>query len=226
MKLSKVAKTPYLFNIVIDRIFSDLVIADGMPRSGSTRLAELIFIVLNYVSNKKVSHRWFFDIDFNCKRRDWTIVKIHSRPTIVFRFAKYSFYSYRNIYDAMISSHIFFGSELSLELADIYIEGYQHAKARESKMFSYEEIVESPDQLMCEIAEEIGFCLSRQECMALLDEESARISEDRANTYSQSLYHVNHRTHSETVSVGFPDSLKNDIQAKYRWWFEEVGYEI
>lgn len=210
---------------------SKLIIAAGMPRSGSTWLYNAIRLVL--VSSP------FIKDNFSCgwigdwrdiAKKEYMLVKVHEFENEMANEAEFIIYSYRDIRDAMASSLRKFGKIPSIEYADHLILMHEKWINVANTIISYDNILTEKLNIISELAHLFGVHLANPSTIVKDIETLSYESNGTRNHiyHNVNLFHKNHITNGRPGSwVDYLDAdLASKIEISHRKWFEKYGFSI
>jgi hypothetical protein len=206
-------------------VLKKIYLSGGMIRSGSTLLYNIARIILLEKYKYKISCGWVDDFD-KLKKNKIYLIKTHSIGIKELLFSNIVFYSYRDVRESLLSFKIKFGIEPTIELCDSQIKQYMFLKNR-ALFFSYEELTDDLNIQINKIAKKIKVDINSDDVIQKLPKlhKSNKIS---------SKYEYNTLMHDEHGTMMNKNDWKNllnnnlvdEIQEKYKWWFNETGYKI
>ncbi len=213
-----------------------LILAAGMPRSGSTWLYNAIRLLL--LRDPRIAGNlgcgWIADWNAIPKRK-YLLVKLHDYDVGAVVLSKLAFYSYRDVRDAIASQKRRFGGCPDMLWADLYIHQHELWMRQAACVMKYEDMLRDPSAVVAALLQGLEAAgLLSPTAGGPLDpviRELDRLAEHPvpgagAGYDPTTLYHPAH------ITDGRPDSwhgwldedLVAEITAKYRWWFDKYGY--
>ena len=205
-----------------------IVISSGMPRSGSTLLFNILRELLSYKWGcENFSSFWIYDINFK-NRSSKFLIKTHTMNRAFGIRAYKNFYCYRDIRTVLVSSSKFFNRPPSMQFVDKLIKIYRAAMYNCDAVYSYEQLVEDPREVIRKSANILNIDLSSTYLNNIVQETSSLKSSGGSHYSAKTLMHKNHCTNTQEEEwKNFLDKkLLEDIYKKYDWWFEETGYKM
>jgi len=203
---------------------SKLIISDGMPRSGSTLIFNIIKLILLSDKCYKVSYGWIKDLH-TLDRGNIYLIKTQGIDWWKVLRAHKVFYSYRDIRNILISRYRMFGKKPSIEMVRKYIQHFKYMESKADLMLRYEDIVNDLYDTVKRIAKylEINVVIND-----ILNELPSASDHQGFNYSKETLLHPNHRT--GTVDGEWrtllPSTLQNQINTEFDWWFKANNYPI
>ena len=204
-----------------------LIVAAGMPRSGSTWLYNAVRLLLENTGLLDIGAGWIGDFN-TFKNHDVVILKIHNYEPVIATNAALIFYSYRDVRDALASFKRKFGDEPSLAQARAFIENDTKWREKASFIMKYEEMIAAREKTLGDIAR----------CLEITDANLAHIEQDidtmnyargglKNDTYHlENLLHKNHITDGRHGSWKgcLSDGLVTQIETELKDWLLCNGY--
>ncbi|MBT8446828.1 MAG: hypothetical protein HKO62_03615 [Gammaproteobacteria bacterium] len=210
---------------LVSRTFGrQLIIADGMPRSGSTLMYNAIRIALE-ARSPSVSCGWVGDAS-RMKAADYNVVKLHFADFLMRWRADLVFYSYRDVRDAMVSAERKFAIAPSVERARKMIRKDMRARKRADHVFSFERLTDDVEGVAAEIIQAVASPIGVAELVGKLPSKSLSSQAEAVDQNTQM-----HGGHATGVGKG---DWRNEIDARvtdavnreFGWWFELNGYPL
>jgi len=200
-------------------------VSAGMPRSGSTLLFNILREILSFKFRNRLSSGWQGDI-LSLKNGEVYLIKTHNIIKYYKIRADHIFYTYRDVRVAAVSQLRKFGQEITIPSLRAMIKQYEIAKSVCSACFKYEDFIQNTRYVVKECAEILGIEIDYNEiCKKAVSIKPP----DTGTGYSKdTLLHKGHYTNTgnnDWRSV-IPESLQDDINREFSWWFEECGYFI
>ena len=147
-------------------INSRVMIASGMNRSGSTLLYNLLRVAMdNETWSQKIRLLFGKKLRFECgyiddldklRDADLYLIKTHRLTSRLVEQVESIFYSFRDVRETLVSQHIKFGTELSIDFIEKQIQSFNDAKESGAKMFSYEDLCNNTKEVAKSIGVELG----------------------------------------------------------------------
>jgi len=209
---------------------SQLLLAAGMPRSGSTWLYNAMrLLLLRDIGANGLACAWVGDMalmpESTCR-----LIKLHEVSESLMRQASFVAYSYRDLRDAMASQFRKFGTEPSLNQADYLVQQHDAWMATAHHTVRYEDMIVAPAIALGRIAKAMGLSeFDTKDLAAELDALSYDSTGERSETYHRvNLLHRGHVTDGRAGSWpnGLPEALERQIAARHKVWFKANGYAI
>ncbi|CAD5951812.1 hypothetical protein PCC9214_02603 [Planktothrix tepida] len=210
---------------------SKLIVASGMMRSGSTWLYNATRLVLSSSPTIKNNLTCGWSGDWKYKKipeKEYTLIKIHDFVQSIADQATLIVYSYRDIRDAMASNWRAFGDSPTVEFADYLIQMHEQWINVADLVVPYHRILTGKNSIIEELAQlcAVG-SVNASAIVDEIDNLSYESEGDRDEVHHKTnLFHSNHITDGRNgywVNYLDPD-LVQQIEMKYRDWFEKYGY--
>jgi len=203
---------------------ADLVLAAGMPRSGSTLLYNIVRLCLVQLHGEKLLAGWISDIR-RSPVRPVCLVKTHQIGLLYLRASRI-FYSYRDVRDALVSSQRKFGLVPAIELCRTWIKEDATARKHASAVFRYEEFTVNQSAAIERVASVLGIDVD----VSAVLESIPGTSTDRSATTGydkQTLQHGGHATETGTGAwrTELDRRLLDSINDNFGWWIDQNGYD-
>lgn len=200
---------------------SKIVYCDGMPRSGSTLLFNIMRHVLLSDPDCRLSSGWVRQAR-HLPRAPIYLVKTHGLYPIDAWRAWRIAYSYRDPRDALVSAQRKFGDVPSISTLRKWVQDFAFAKKNANLMIRYETLIEDVPGTVTRIADLLERPVDVQKIIDDLP------SDGQATDFPDqiTLYHANHRTRTakgEWRTILSPE-LQSQIKAEFGSWLEENGY--
>ncbi|KKD38073.1 hypothetical protein [Limnoraphis robusta] len=212
---------------------SQLIVAAGMMRSGSTWLYNATRLVLSSSPTIKENLSCGWSGDWKDKlipEKQYTLIKIHDfNPGIVER-ADVIVYSYRDVRDAMASALRIFGNPPSLESADYLIRMHEKWIEVADLVVPYDSILNEKNRVIEKLAQvcDVG-SVNALAIVEEIDSLSYNSEGEKDDVHHKTnLFHPNHITdggHGYWMNYLDRDLVKQ-IETKYQDWFERNGYPV
>jgi len=206
-----------------------LILAAGMPRSGSTLLYNIIRLCLENKYQDALVSCWIEDVlDF--PRGKIYLIKLHSIDGIYRIFswrASLIFYSYRDIRDVLVSRERKWGKKPSIAICKKYIQPDVAAKKYANYIFKYEDFSNNLEGTIRFIANKLGIEVDTSK--VLNDLPSAWVDSRKNTGYDKiTIMHGGHSTGTEpgTWRTSLPTELQNRIKEEFSWWLKENNYDL
>lgn len=212
---------------------SKLIIAAGMPRSGSTWLYNAARLLISSIPSmsKDFSFGWVGDID-NIPKTKFMLVKMHDYDSRLVEASSCVLYSYRDIRDAVASSYRKFRRTPTIEVADQFIAQYgkwenvaHYVMRYESMLTDKENIIEDLKNILLLEKNEID----NTEIVRTIETLNYQNSGNKNEIYhTTNLYHRDHITDGrhgswkDTLDI----SLVKEIEKKYKSWLIKNQYPL
>lgn len=205
-----------------------LVLAAGMPRSGSTWLynATRLLLAGNALSFEA---GWLTDVRDRVGRAP-LLLKLHEFDDELVRAACVIVYSVRDLRDALASAQRKFGRAPSLAQARRLVEQDRRWSAAADYVMRYEAMIAEPGRTLDALADALGLETGDVEALqATLEGLDYRSSEDGNGRYNTvNLLHAGHVTDGRPG--GWRDQLEpalvKALEAEFANWFADNGYTI
>ncbi|MEQ9548690.1 MAG: hypothetical protein RIM23_03580 [Coleofasciculus sp. G3-WIS-01] len=212
---------------------SKLFVAAGMMRSGSTWLYNATRLVLCSSPTIKNNFSCGWSRDWKYKKipeKEYTLIKIHDFNEMIVNQAHFILYSYRDIRDVLASNLRTFTTPPSIEFADSLIQTHEKWINVADLVVPYDRILNQKNTVIEELARrcEVGSV----DASAIVEEINNLSYESEGERddihHKTNLFHSNHITDgSNGYWVNYLDkNLVEEIERKYRDWFEKYEYPI
>jgi len=204
---------------------SRLVLAAGMPRSGSTMLFNIVRLCLEQNYPGQLSAGWIGEIHRLPPAPVW-LLKVHTVPRLLAWRANAIFCSFRDVRDALVSAQRKFGAEPSLERCREYVREDQAARAYADCRLRYEELTAQPESAIEQVGRALAVPVDVAQVLRQLPHPDARAP---ASGYDRTtLLHPNHAT--RTVAGDWrqvlPPELQVRIAEEFADWLRANGYPL
>lgn len=202
----------------------ELVIAGGMPRSGSTWLYTVALELLKQRHGDQLSTTWvgkaFEVIPGNC-----LLLKTHEADPVLDSRADRVLYSFRDPRDAMLSGARIFDVPMTIETCRGMIAEDRQWRRHASHVMRYETMLADPPAEVLRIAAAMNEDLDAGRAAAIHEAASFR-KPKREEEREGNLYHREHRTGTRTGEWRdvFPRELQQEITREFGGWLEENDY--
>lgn len=205
-----------------------LVLAAGMPRSGSTWLYNALRLLLAR-NGLPYSAGWLTDLEHRVGAVP-VLLKVHDfDPALVERAAGIA-YSFRDLRDALASARRKFGRTPSLPHARRLLEAHQQWLPRADFVMRYETMLQDPPGTLQALAAAFGLEAGDTEVLSAelgrLDYAASDDGNGRYNTVN--LMHRDHVTDGAHGSWRgtLEDDFVRDLEREFPQWFADNGYSI
>lgn len=205
-----------------------LLLAAGMPRSGSTWLYNALRLLLQ---RNRYEYRsgWLDDVKDAVGTRP-LLLKVHDfEPSLVERSVAVA-YSFRDLRDALASARRKFGRVPSLSHARRLVEQFERWTAAADFVVRYETMISRPldtlEALGAAFGLSVGDAAAVQAELAALSYDASGDVNGRYNTVN--LMHEGHVTdgrHGSWLGELTPGFLR-DLEREFRPWFAANGYPL
>lgn len=207
-----------------------LILASGMPRSGSTWLYNAVRLMLEkssiYPTPKNSG--WIGDLrqlypDSSC------LIKIHDFEEDLVSKANLIVYSYRDVRDALASSVRMFQSAADIDKVNHWIQNDMNWKAHAHFVMKYEDFILSPRSELEKLAAVIGYSESIVELEHNLGSLNYNSQGEKNRRYhTLNLFHKEHITDGRhgSWSKNLPNSLVDEIEDTYSDWLRSNNYPL
>lgn len=206
--------------------FNQLILSAGMPRSASTLLYNIIRLCLYKKFGDNLTSGWIGDINF-FKKNKINLIKVHQINSMLAMKAKYIFYTYRDVRQALVSANIKFNTPLTIISCRKMIDQYEMAKKYADLMISYENIVNNTKQQISRIANILKIDVDIEDIIKNLPLITSNrfLSEGKKHNLLTAL-HENHASgiYSDEWNTILSEELKKQIGIEFKWWFKETDY--
>lgn len=199
------------------------VVSAGMPRSGSTLLFNMLREIMEARWGTDLRSCWQAELASIASGRAY-LVKTHLLYGFYRWRANHSFYSYRDIRTAAVSRIKKKRQVLDIHFFRKHIAQYELAKRHCNLCFSYEDLTESKDATVAQLASKLGIAVEPEKILSRLD--ALTLPEEGVRYCQRTLLHPNHITNTgaEEWREVLPASLQREIHEEFGWWFKECGY--
>lgn len=209
---------------------NSIFLASGMPRSGSTKLFNIVRLCLEQKYKGEVLVCWEDELgDLDGENYSCVLVKSHYPPKALIDRSKVIFYSYRDIRFSVVSSFKKFGGRITWASFDSIINEYDQALQYATKIFSYEDITLNQEFVIQEVLSALNIELLDQEIQAIT-EAIPSPSKVGGAVDSITKMHGGHATGVDLKDVhcvlGDFDLDVYGISTRYRKWFLRTGYPL
>ncbi len=210
---------------------SILILAAGMPRSGSTWLynAARLLILSSPSMAQQFSCGWIGDWKHIPKNK-YMLIKVHDYDDNLAHEAACVLYSYRDVRDAIASCFRKFGQMPSLETADHFIDEHERWTKVANYSMRYELMLQHKEDVVSQLIRILKLDnVDRRQIVFDLEKLSYNQPGPKNEIYHLSnLYHRRHITDGRHGSwKGLLDNnLIKQIETNHRDWFEKYGYLI
>ncbi|MFW5721455.1 MAG: hypothetical protein ACOCWW_03655 [Bacteroidota bacterium] len=206
--------------------FKPIVISAGMPRSGSTLLFNCLRLLFLEKYGSKLSSGWIEETE-SFPNATIYLIKTHHLNKIDLLRAKHTFYTYRDLRDAMVSKYRMFGTVPSIENVRYTVNQYNLAKSKADLIFKYEDFVNDKNKMIDQLSEILGISVDSSTILKSLP-NPGRQNKINSLHDKETLLHEKHVTGTqkgEWKSI-LPKTLIDDINQEFGWWFKENGYDL
>jgi len=202
-----------------------LIIADGMQRSGSTLLFNMVRLILLSDERSKLTSGWIKDFA-TLPPGNVFLLKCHGVDAWKIRRAALLFYTYRDIRDALVSKFRKFNQAPSIEMVRKWVVQFDTARKHADLMIRYEDMVGDVHGTVEKVAKSLRISVPTETITRELP--SSFEDDNSGDRYSKTtLLHKDHitGTHSGEWRQVLDKDLQRQIDAEFGWWFSENGYE-
>jgi hypothetical protein len=205
--------------------FGRIIYADGMPRSGSTLLFNIIRLVLLSNPDCRLSSGWVRDAR-NLPAANTYLIKTHSLNALDTLRSNKTFYSYRDLRDALVSLLRKGGETPSMKTAHQWVEWFEAARKNAHLMVRYEDMTADVPAVVRLVAAEFGYEVDVDDIVSRLPTGAP----DRSSRAPYSPTTLLHQAHKTGTASGewrtlFEPAFRRQINSELGWWFEQNGYE-
>ncbi len=209
-----------------------LILAAGMPRSGSTWLYNAVRLLIENTPSmaNQFSCGWIGDWE-KIPKRKFMLIKVHEYNQQLVDDSSFVLYSYRDLRDAMASAYRKFGLEPSMEVADRFLDDDRMWTEVSSYVMHYETMLHAKEEIIKRLIS----------VLKLNDSDPTKIitdiqllhydspGEKDINHNMTNLFHKRHATtdgsHGLWKTMLDPKLVKQ-IEEKHKDWFVRYGYTI
>lgn len=204
---------------------ASLILSDGMPRSGSTYLYNIVRACCEEKYGTDFACGWIGDFHKWDKHQAY-LVKAHGTSPFLRKRCQVIFYSYRDVRDTMVSAHRKFQTPMSLAYCRTVIADDLRSKQDADCIVKYEEMIARPEQTVQQVAQTLGVDVTPEE---ILKNVPGAFDEGAENErYNEvTLLHGKHGTGTESGSwrnVMDPE-LQQQINREFAGWFQRHEYD-
>ena len=208
-----------------------LIVAAGMPRSGSTWLYNAVRLMSAGSPGGPLVCGWVDDIGHRIGEES-CLVKVHSYDAAMADRADLIFYSYRDVRDSLASQERSFGRPPTIEDARYFIENDANWRACATHAMRYESFIEDQSAELARIAAALGLdagATDLAEVKRELDALSRGSGESQEDGYDKTnLFHKGHVTDGRHGSWrgALPEELVGELEREFAGWFRANGYDL
>ena len=200
-----------------------LIIAGGIPRSGST----LLFNILRQVeleAGERLASGLGDDV-LNIPDVDVMLIKTHTITRFYRENADDIYYTYRDLRTALVSAHRKFGTKLSILSLEEWVRDMHWlstTRKRRVRYVKYEDLRNITYQIHL-----IDRCM-RGNAFDVLAKVRIAMQPVSGSYSTTTLLHHDHFTHTgdEDWRIILPKELQEEINQQYEWWFNIYGYSL
>lgn len=210
----------------------ELVLAAGMPRSGSTWFYNATRLSLAE-SGKQTASGWIDDqLPLRRKSEPTLLLKIHDYDPVLTRVAQRVIYSYRDIRDVLASMNRIWGRPPTLEVARTLVRRDQHWRAMATFQARYEDMIADRLAVLTALRAHLGLPEEgAEECLAQLERLTAPPGTSDTPTMSyapDTLLHPGHVTNGRAGAwqAEVDPVVITEIEREFGWWLEDNGYSV
>jgi hypothetical protein len=206
-----------------------LIVASGMPRSGSTWLYNVIRLIIR-TGKPEINWQCGWLDDLNWEEESDCLVKVHRANDIMSTKADVIFYSYRDIRDSVASLKRKLNKEPSISSVDQMMADDSYWRKRAIYSMKYEDMLSSPESVVTNIAKTLKIITDKP---GEIVTQIAKLSYESIGTKND-IYHAENLLHKGHITDGrvgswkgyIPEPLVAEIEKKYSSWFVSNGYEL
>ncbi len=206
-----------------------LVVAAGMPRSGSTWLYNAARILLESTGKFDIGAGWISDYN-TFQHHDLVILKIHFFNQDIANNGTAVLYSYRDIRDALASFKRKFGVAPTIDLARRFLASDRDWRQRSHFIMRYEDMIREEEETILQLAQ--LFEITGVDAKSISERIKA-MNYDTGNQKTpvynlENLLHKNHITDGRHGSWEghVPPSLVERIETEFADWLVANGYTL
>jgi len=202
-----------------------VVLTNGMPRSGSTWLYNALRHILSqFTEPEDFLCGWHDDIK---ERRKVNLIKAHGIDHRLLSEATYIFYSYRDIRDVLASRKRMWGMEPTMDVARGLATESQFFDKAAHYIMRHEDFLLNPRKIVEDIAAQLGVTVDIDKVMAELSADKKPASDGKPYN-KEELYHEGHVTNGKHMAFKgvVCDKLIKRIEDSFGDWFTERGYSL
>lgn len=203
-----------------------VILTNGMPRSGSTWLYNALRHILSEVTPKNIFlYGWHEDIK---ERRQVNLIKAHGINQTLLQEATQIFYSYRDIRDVLASRKRMWGMDPTMEVArSLFVECEFFEKASNYVM-RYEDFIANPMAILKDLVRYFDADELDIEAIQVMLQAEKKPASDGKPYNKEELYHRGHVTNGQhmTFQGVVSDKLIEQIEDSFGSWFIDHGYPL
>ena len=202
-----------------------IVLANGMPRSGSTWLYNAARHILNQVVSKNdFVYGWHSDIK---SRKKVTLLKVHGINQKLLNESSIVLYSYRDIRDVLASRFRMWEMPPTMGVVHNLIYESRFFDDRADYIMKYEDFIEDQRKIVEELDSVLDAHSNIDKVMELLSKDKKPASDGKSYN-KEELYHTGHVTNGKHMSFedAVPDSIIKKTEELYGQWFIDHGYDL
>ncbi len=213
---------------LIRRLFPrpNIILAAGMPRSGSTWLYNAARLLLQSSVNDadELTCGWIGDWE-KLPTTNTVLLKIHDFELSVVARSRKILYSYRDVRDALASSVRKFGTTPTLDLARAWLAHDQRWRPVADFVMRYETMIQSPSRVVEQIADVLRIPVRPND---IVEQVESLDSNSQASYDPATLLHPHHITDGRhgTWTDWLSKDLVQQIELEFQEWFEVNGYPL
>lgn len=221
--MSKITGFKRLLKLSRKFLIKPVVVSAGMPRSGSTLLFNILREILLTKWRDRLSCGWVGDV-MELPKGAAFLIKMHKLSSYYRWRAQYVFYTYRDVRVPAVSGLRSFNRQITMESIRSDIEEYEVAKKASNLIIKYEELLETPNSFIRQLAQMLSIQVNAGE----IYQNTLELSPPGTSSgYSkETLLHKKHFTHTSNNEWReiIPHELQVRINEEFSWWFRECGY--
>ena len=219
-----------------------IILSAGMNRSASTLMFNIVRLILeNNFNTNEINSCWVKDFN-SMPDKKYNLIKIHLYDDEIATKSNCTFYSYRDVRDAVASIQRKFNQKPTMRRFDSIIEAHENWHKVADMNFEYELIkdhigvVVKQIEDMLRIKKIIGHenVLDKAQLQIFIRRlndlkfEAKEGESDSQEYHALNQYHKNHITdgRSGLWRDQIDKNLINKVMGKYSWWFEKYGYPL
>jgi hypothetical protein len=207
----------------------EIILAAGMPRSGSTWLYNAVrLLIASKTGSADFSAGWIEDFDAMLKAQRM-LLKIHDFDESWSKQSSLILYSFRDVRDVLASMNRKFGVTPTFQRAKKFIEN--DVKWRSVSLYNlrYETMLGAPKSIIEDLSGVLAIACDSDAILSKLNSLDYNDSGPKNDRY-----HMTNLLHKNHITDGRPGSWKNsldetvvkEIEQTFRGWFLENDYSL
>ncbi len=207
----------------------EIILAAGMPRSGSTWLYNATRLLIASKTGKAdFSAGWIEDFNAMPKAQ-LMLLKIHNFDESWSKKSRLILYSFRDVRDALASMKRKFGVMPTFQLAQNIIENDFKWRSVSSYNLRYETMLRMPSAILEELSKVLAIPCDSETILSRLNLLEYNDSGPKNDRYHMTnLLHKNHITDGRQGSWrgSLDESVVREIEQTFRGWFQKNDYSL